>query len=34
MALDIVEVPPVTALSRPEGFWDGDQHAYIPSREV
>jgi N-methylhydantoinase B len=34
MALDIVEVPPVTPLTRPEGFWDGDQHAYIPSREV
>jgi N-methylhydantoinase B len=34
MALDIAEEPPITALVRPESFWDGDQHAYIPSREV
>jgi N-methylhydantoinase B len=37
MAIDIVEVPEVpdvADLKRPESFWDGDQHSYIPSREV
>ena len=34
MALDIVEVREPSALMRPESFWDGERHTYIPSREV
>ena len=34
MALDIVDIHEASALVRPESFWDGDQHTYIPSREV